>query len=71
MRECDSIFCENPGCALHVKPGDANVEGNGNWVKTAEGLIIGRQRVQAVMLCDQCVALALRGELTVVRDYAA
>lgn len=71
MRECDSIFCENPGCAFHVKPGDANVEGSGNWAETADGLIIGRQRVHAVMLCDQCVARVLRGELKVRCDRAA
>jgi hypothetical protein len=71
LLECDSVFCANAGCALHVRPGDANVEGCGNWAETPEGLIIGRQRVQAVMLCDQCAALALRGELTVARDYAA
>jgi hypothetical protein len=71
VRECDSVFCENPGCALHVRPGDFNVEGSGNWAETADGLIIGRQRVQAVMLCDQCVARVLRGELTVRRDCAA
>jgi hypothetical protein len=71
LREYASVFCENPGCVLHVKPGDVNVEGNGNWVETREGLIIGRQRVQAVMLCDQCVARVLRGELEVRRDCAA
>ena len=71
MRECDSVFCENPKCALHVRPGQANVEGSGNWAETAQGLIIGRQRVQTLTLCDQCAAQVLRGELTLVRDDAA
>ena len=70
MRECDSVFCENPGCVLHVRPGEINVEGSGNWAETADGLIVGRQRVETVMLCDQCVARLLR-ELTVQRDCAA
>jgi hypothetical protein len=64
VHEYDSVFCANSGCALHVRPGDVNVKGNGNWVKTADGLITGRQRVQTLMLCDQCVARLLRGELT-------
>jgi hypothetical protein len=71
VRECDSVFCENPGCLLHVRPGDTNVEGSGNWAETAQGLIIGRQRVEALTLCDQCAAQVLRGELTLVRDDAA
>ena len=71
VRECDSVFCANTGCALHVKPGDANVEGSGNWAETADGIITGRQQVEAVMLCDQCAARVLRGELTVQRDCAA
>jgi len=71
VRECDSVFCENPGCLLHVRPGDTNVEGSGNWAETAEGLIIGRQRVEALTLCDQCAARVLHGELTLIRDDAA
>jgi hypothetical protein len=71
VRECDSVFCENPGCVLHVRPGEINVEGSGNWAETAQGLIIGRQRVEALTLCDQCAARVLRGELTVIRDDAA
>lgn len=57
MLEHDSVFCANTGCALHVRPGDANVEGNGNWAETADGVISGRQRVGTVMLCDQCAAV--------------
>jgi hypothetical protein len=70
VQEFDSVFCANTGCAFHVRPGDANVEGSGNWAETADGLIVGRQRVETVMLCDQCVARLLR-ELTVQRDCAA
>ena len=29
-------FCENPGCALHVRVRDAMVEGRGNWPVTLE-----------------------------------
>jgi hypothetical protein len=71
VREFDSVFCANTGCVLHVRAGDVNVEGNGNWAETRDGIFTGRQRVQAVMLCDQCAARVLRGELTVQRDCAA
>jgi len=71
VREFDSVFCANSRCVLHVRPGDANVEGIGNWAETADGIIIGRQRMGTVMLCDQCVARILRGELSVQRDCAA
>jgi hypothetical protein len=45
-----------------------NIEGHGNWAETADGLITGRKRVGTIMLCDQCVARILRGELTVCWD---
>jgi len=71
VRENDSAFCENTGCVLHVRPGDVNIKGNGNWAETPDGIITGRQRVQTVMLCDRCAARVARGELTVQRDRAA
>jgi hypothetical protein len=61
--EYDSVFCANARCALHVRPGDVNVKGNGNWAETAEGVITGRRRVGTVMLCDQCAPRAVCGKL--------
>jgi hypothetical protein len=52
--EYDSVFCANTGCVLHVRPGDVNVKGNGNWAETADGVITGRQRVGTIILCDLC-----------------
>ena len=71
MRKYDSVFCANPRCVLHVRAGDANVEGVGNWAQVANGLIIGRQQVGTIMLCDQCAARIVRAELTAHRDCAA
>jgi hypothetical protein len=71
VRECDLAFCANAGCALHVKVGDLNVQGNGNWAKTPDGIVMGRQRVLSVMLCDRCAMRVAHGELTVQRDCAA
>jgi hypothetical protein len=56
--EYDSIFCANIGCMLHVRPEDVNVRGNGNWAENANGVILGRQGVGTVMLCDQCAVRA-------------
>jgi hypothetical protein len=70
VRDCDSAFCANAGCVLHVSAGDLNVKGNGNWAETPDGMITGRQRVHSVMLCDRCATRAARGELIVQLDCA-
>jgi len=70
MRDGDSAFCANAGCVLHVRAGDVNVKGNGNWAETPDGFITGRQRVHSVMLCDRCATRAACGELTVQLDCA-
>jgi hypothetical protein len=69
--ERDSVFCSNTECVLHVRSGDVNVKGNGNWAETADGVITGRQRVGTVMLCDQCAVLLVRSELTLHGECAA
>jgi hypothetical protein len=71
VHDYGSVFCANSGCVLHVSPGDVNVEGSGNWAELADGVIIGRQQVEAVMLCDRCAARVLHGELKLRRDRAA
>jgi hypothetical protein len=71
VREYDSVFCGNAECVLHVRAGDLNVKGNGNWAETPDGIVTGRQRVQSIMLCDRCAARIAGGELTVQRDCAA
>jgi hypothetical protein len=47
-------FCANPGCALHVRLVDAQVEGGGNWVTLPDGRIFGRNRFGNSLLCDAC-----------------
>lgn len=71
MRECDSAFCANSECVLHVRPGDVNVKGNGNWAELADDIIVGRQRLEGIMLCDRCAARVLSGELVLLRACAA
>jgi hypothetical protein len=66
LTEYDAIFCENPACVLHVRPGDTHVRGSGNWAQLADGIIVGRRRIDAVMLCDQCAAQVMQGEVTLM-----
>jgi hypothetical protein len=63
LTEYDSIFCANANCILHVRPGDANVQGSGNWAQLEDGTVVGRRRVDAIMLCDRCATKVMRGEL--------
>jgi hypothetical protein len=64
LMEYDSVFCANTGCVLHVSAGDPAVRGWGNWAQLADGTFIGRQRVEATMLCDTCARRILAGEVT-------
>jgi hypothetical protein len=67
LAEFESIFCANPGCVLHVRPGDVNVRGSGNWAQLADGIILGRRRVDTIMLCDRCAASVPRGDVILAR----
>ncbi len=71
LTDSDSFFCANAGCVLHVRPGDANVRGSGNWAQLADGIMVGRRRVETVTLCDRCAAKVMRGEILVVTKNAA
>jgi hypothetical protein len=71
LTDHDSMFCANRACVLHVRRGDANVRGSGNWAQFADGLIVGRLRVGNATLCDRCAIQVLRGELLVVTKNAA
>ena len=71
LTDHDSIFCANGTCVLHVRRGDANVRGSGNWAQLANGIIVGRRRVGSVTLFDRCACQVLRGEILVVTKNAA
>jgi len=64
LMEYDSVFCANTGCVLHVGPGDPRVRGWGNWATLADGIVVGRQRIESTMLCDGCVRRIQKGEVT-------
>jgi len=71
LTDYDSFFCANAGCVLHVRPGDANVRGSGNWARLADGVMVGRRRVDNVTLCDRCAAKVMKGEVILVTKSAA
>jgi hypothetical protein len=71
LTDDDSIFCANRACVLHVRRGDANVRGSGNWAQLADGIIVGRLRVASLTLCDRCAGQVLRGEILVGKKNAA
>jgi hypothetical protein len=71
LTDYDSFFCAIAGCVLHVRPGDANVHGSGNWAQLAYGIIVGRRRVDTATLCDRCAAKVMRGEVIVLTKSAA
>jgi hypothetical protein len=58
VSEYDSVFCAVEECDLHVRPEDPQVRGWGNWAVFANGLIIGRRRIEDRILCDRCACLA-------------
>ena len=47
-------FCNNPQCDLHVRAGDPDVQGAGNWAELPDALIVGRGLYDGVFLCDRC-----------------
>jgi hypothetical protein len=51
--EHEQPFCANAACPLHVQSGEPGVSGFGNWAEV-NGILIGRGRYGARMLCDPC-----------------
>jgi hypothetical protein len=62
--EFGAYFCANPACELHVRVGDAGVQGRGNWAVLADGTTWGRARYGDRMLCDRCGRAWVEGRLT-------
>ncbi len=48
------LFCGNPSCELHVRAGEPNVRGAGNWATLSDGRVVGRGRYGDQILCDPC-----------------
>jgi len=52
--ELGLYFCSDPGCILHVCPGDSGVKGEGNWAVLPCGAMIGRGIYDGRYYCDRC-----------------
>jgi hypothetical protein len=59
--EQDYPFCGNPQCPLHVRAGDPQVRGAGNWARLPDGRWVGRHVYDGILLCDPCGRSARRG----------
>jgi hypothetical protein len=47
-------FCSNEACVLHVRRGDSNVDGWGDWAVRPDGVVTGRAFYDGEVLCDLC-----------------
>lgn len=49
-----ALFCENPGCVLHLRARRPGVIGAGEWAVRPDGIVTGRGRYGDRALCDLC-----------------
>lgn len=47
-------FCSNAECVLHVRPGDPQVFGSGEWAVRPDGVVTSRRLQHGRMVCDVC-----------------
>ena len=47
-------FCSNAECVLHVRPGEPQVLGSGEWAVRPDGVVTSRAVYAGRMLCDIC-----------------
>ena len=49
-----ALFCENPGCVLHVRARRPGIVGAGEWATRPDGIVTSRGRYGDRVLCDVC-----------------
>ena len=54
------FFCSNPRCTFHVRVGDPQVDGFGDWATLADGITVSHRWIRGELLCDLCAREALR-----------
>jgi hypothetical protein len=54
------FFCSNSRCTFHVRVGDRNVRGFGDWATLGNGTTVSHRWIRGELLCDLCAAAALR-----------
>jgi len=54
------FFCCKPRCPFHVRVGDPQVKGFGDWATLADGTTVSHRWIRGELLCDLCAREALR-----------
>jgi hypothetical protein len=54
------FFCSVPGCVFHVRVGDRNVRGFGDWATLKDGTTVSHRWIDGELLCDLCSRTAVR-----------
>lgn len=54
------FFCSNPRCAFHVRVGDTQVAGFGDWATLTDGTTVSHRWIRGELLCDLCAREALK-----------
>ena len=53
------FFCSNSRCTFHVRVGDKNVRGFGDWATLANGTTVSHRWIRGELFCDLCAPEAL------------
>ena len=53
-RGSSEFFCSNARCDFHVRVGDANVKGFGDWATLEDGTTVSHRWIRGELLCDLC-----------------
>ena len=54
------FFCSVPDCMFHVRVGDRNVSGFGDWATLKDGTTVSHRWIDGELLCDLCSRPAVR-----------
>ena len=57
-RGSSEFFCSNPVCVFHVRVGDPDVRGFGDWASTEAGVTVSHRWINGQLVCDLCAARA-------------
>lgn len=58
-------FCSDANCVLHVRVGDPQVFGAGEWAVRPDGVVTSRRLVHGRMVCDVCARRRTRSSISI------
>jgi hypothetical protein len=59
-RGSSEFFCSKARCDFHVRVGDPNVNGFGDWETLKSGITVSHRWIDGHLLCDLCAARKMR-----------